>query len=200
MGKDASGVNVRPPWIGSPADVVEAGDVVVVMMETYVLNSQRGEGIETRLVVSNRQPGDDLARTTILAEDVGKALESLVRRGCKVILVLDGTHESPVPKTDSSATEWARSLRNQHDVITVLATTRKPIADVHVETLRPLARSILDSIRSANPRPADPLMTYDDFRGAIVQRVQELTKRTAEPMLYLPRGFEAGAPILTRKP
>ena len=166
VGKDATTERVLAALDRLAKESVEQGDLLVVMIETYVLAAPPSVKVDSRLVSSDSQTSAPLATTTIPVEVIGKALESLVRRGCRVVLVLDGTHNSPGWSSESNALEWARTLRNQSDVITILATTRRPIRDEHVERHRPLARALLESIRAANSRPSDPFMTLADLNTA----------------------------------
>ena len=196
IGGAASAARVLSVLEAAGQGPVERGDLAVVAIETHLIS----RGQDSRLVVADSRGVPPDPMTTIPTEAISAALESLVRRGCKVVVVLDGVHEAPGGAWESDAVEWARRFRNDHDVITVLATTRRPIRDEHVGIHRPLAQAILDSIQSPRRRPDDPLMSLADFRKVVLDGVQRLTLRKGEPMVYIPKGIDPGFPFLTRKP
>jgi WD40 repeat protein len=195
IGKSATAANVLDALKTLTKDPVEDGDVIVVVIETYVLT----EGLNSRLVVSDTKGLPPDPSTMIPAEAISAALEPLVAQGRKVIVVLDGSHEAPGKGLKSEVVEWVRSLRNQYKIITVVATTRRPIRNPFVGDHRPLAESILDSIQWVGLQPDNPLMSLADFRLAIIEKVRKLTRETGEPAVYIPEGTNAGVPILNRK-
>ncbi len=196
VGGAASAEKVLSSLESAAKGPIERGDLAVVVIETHLVT----RGQDSRLAVADSRGVPPDPMTTVPAESISAALESLVRRGCKVVLVLDGVHESPGGAWQSDAVEWARRLRNDHDVITVLATTRRPIRDEHVGVHRPLAQAILDSIQAPRRRLDDPLLSLADFRKVVLDGVQKLTLRKGEPMVYIPAGIDPGFPFLTRKP
>ena len=174
-------------------------DVIAVVIETYVL----AEGLNSRLVVSDTKGLPPDPSTMPLgrgpsARRLGAARRSQEPQGHRR---LDGSHEARrrLGCKKSEVVEWVRTLRNQYKVITVVATTRKPIRDRYVALHRPLAESILDSIRWTGIQPDNALMSLADFRQAIIAKVRNLTKESGEPAVYIPEGTNSGSPILNRK-
>ena len=194
VGEGATGKKILAALELAEGGPIGPDDLVVVVIETYVLTAPAGSGLESRLAVADSRGAPPAKETTIPAEAVSTALEGLVRKGCRVVLVLDGAHRAPGPGWTSNVVEWARELRNHRDVITVLATIGRPIGDEHVSSNRPLARSLLEStgLRSS--------LSLAELRSVVFEGVQRLTRREGEPEIYIPRGIDAGAPILGRRP
>ncbi len=176
---------------------VERGDMAVVLIESHVL---RFDG-KTQIAVADSQgvpPAPALS-----AETVAQKLGSIVRSGCKVVVVLDGVHEGPVGRAwDPDVVEWIRTLRNEHDVITIVASTRRPSRDYRPANHRVLAQAVFESTRAARPRSSDGLrvLTLADFRKAVLDGVVRLTQGRGEAACYIPEGITAGLPFLDAAP
>ena len=201
VGPTSTAKNVLQALDDAASGPIQQGDLAVVLIESHVLNL----GSATSVIASDTQANP--IQGGIPAEAISTALESLVSRGCKVLVVLDGVHPTQAKDVGGQAdvVEWVRQLRNQHYVITAVASTRGPV-EIKGAGNRPLAQAILDAPQKAPRRPTKTpnddraLITLADLRQAVVERVQALTAQRGEPQFYIPTGINAGLPILGRKP
>ncbi len=180
---------------------VEPGDMAVVVVETHVVRHNRVSWLaaaDTRAL-----PGEG----AVSADTVSATLGSLVRQGCRVVLVLDCVHEAPAGRTleekwDTDITEWVKSLYNEHDVITLVASLRHPVPDSSQRN-RALAQAILRSVSADRPRSRSgksDVLSLADFRGAVITEMRRSTQMRAEPDCFIPVAFPAGVPLLSTKP
>jgi hypothetical protein len=172
------------------------GDQVMVLLESHLLTNGPdhlllGEDAGTGLPPANALSADELA----------DSLGSLTSAGCRVILLVDGVHESAPESWNNRMGEWFRLLVRQN-VITFVASNHGP-------SRRGLghgafAQAVLDS-RTARgqARPwVDPgaRFTLDDFQTTVVRRVLELSKRKQNAFCYVPETLPRNAPFLDARP
>lgn len=176
---------------------VKPGDVAVVVIETHVVRHNRVSWLAASDTLD--LPGE----RAVSADTVSATLGSLVRQGCRVLLVLDGVHEAPAgrgPKEgwDTDLMEWVKTLYNEHDVITLVASLRHPLPDMNQRN-RVLAQAILGSVSADRPGKSD-VLSLADFRAGVISEMRRLTQRRADPDCFIPVAFPAGVPLLSTKP
>lgn len=177
------------------------GDMVLFMVESHVLTCDQG-GFLAGADVGPGLPPVPAVPTAEFTDSLAR----LADYGCRVILMVDGVHETTPPEWHSRVNDWARQLWKRNVVAFVAssqgpsqrirfpATTRHgAFAQGILESLDAPARSRL-WVASANP------LTLRDFQEAIVQRVQDLTSRQQVPACYVPETIPSRMAILSSQP
>lgn len=170
---------------------VKRGDLMVVIVESHVLTGRR----ETRIAASGSRAG--APETMIAADALAAQLGSVARRGCKVLVLVDGLHTSAGPGWDPNLTEWARTLRNRETITTFLASSRPTIATYGSN--RVFTGAVLDSI-ARRSQAASPLMTLAEFREVVQEAVSQFSARNQDAACFIPEGIDGRFPLLAPRP
>lgn len=192
VGRGATAERIMGALAAAVDGPARRGDLVVVVIESHVLNY----GSEAMIAASTSRgfPPKDM----VSAEAVAAALGTLARRGCKVVVLVDGVHIPPGQGWDFDLDEWARTLRNREMVTTFLASKRRPGAIY--EDRRVFTKAVLDSIAAGGPRPqpgaAPTFLTLAQFRKVVLDGVEGLSSRRQEAACFLPDGIDARFPFL----
>jgi WD40 repeat protein len=171
---------------GDGPDALGAGDTVILMLEAHVLNLDEGDYLVPTDAGSGMPPSESIS-----AAKVGERLGTLAEAGCRVLVLLDGVHEAKSPPSGwtSRASEWARDLYRKN-VIIFIASIQGPSFRASAQAHGAFAQGILDArtARAGMRRVSrhDTPLTLDDFRAAVVRRVEQLTSRRQVAELYVP--------------
>jgi len=177
------------------AEMLKAGDVVVVVLETHVL----AVGQDGLILAADTAAGNPPA-PAVPASEVADLLGRLTSYGCTAVLLLDGVHTRPAPNWTSTVAEWVRSLRRDKDVIVYLASHFGPGQRVPAQRHGAFAQAVLES-RDVAARaglrivPGAPY-SLEDLHEAIRQNVGRLTRRGQTATYYLPETIPVQLPIL----
>ena len=170
------------------------GDLLVVVVESHVLNfdgrpwiaAADGRGIPPRPSI----PADELARS----------LGEVVRRKCRVLVVVDGVHTKTSPQWDTDVNEWVRDLVNNQNVIAFVASTKGPGREVREKGHRAFALAILNSTRSRPPRWQSGPYSLNDFRAVVREEVLGLTGRQQYAECFIPEKLDGKFAIIEPQP
>jgi WD40 repeat protein len=171
------------------------GDTVVVFLEAHVV----GSGRDCVVLGTDVEPGETPA-PTVSASLLADGLGTLADYGCRVLLLVDGTHATLPKGWQSRPDDWVRELWNRN--VTVFVASNQGASRRIREQVRrgAFAQGILESLdvpRRARLRD-DPngLVTLHEFQEAVVQRVQDLTGRRQVAACYVPPTLPSALPIL----
>jgi hypothetical protein len=169
------------------------GDVLAVVIEANVLSYGR----EAMIVGSDARGRPP--RPSIPALAVSEILGRAAKRGCKVVVLLDGSHGKPAEGFDPDATDWVRQLRRDCGVIVFLASDQGTSREARAH--RAFAQAFLDSVGPGRrTRRKDGLMTLFDVRDGVSRGVQELTRRQQNAACYIPDSLDGRFPLLNPRP
>lgn len=193
FGPAAKGITLRETFRGLARTVQDPNDVLIVALESHVLI-----GAKNRFVLSNDTDASPQTADTPTAEEIGDALAEVAARGCKVLLLLDTSHEKAPAVCREGLTDFVRSL-SRRNVIVFVAANHGASRRIATRGHGAFAQAVLDVFDArARSRPwvdhARP-MSLDDFQDAVVSRVKELTGRKQFAACYIPATLSPRAPI-----
>jgi hypothetical protein len=198
VGRDTTGTLVLATLEALGRGPVEPGDMAVVILESHVLSHLH----EVRIAVAESKGMPP--KEALSADAVAEALGSLVGRGCKVLVVLDGVHENVgAGAWSADVQEWVRTLHHEHQVITFFASLRRPSQVFRPAGLRTHAQAILEAItraRTIEHADGPPIVTLYDFRKAVLAGLENMTQRRGDANLLIPDSLLGGMPLLTLHP
>ena len=190
-GPAMTGSRLRQQFREAEAEVTDPNDMLVVVLESHVLI-----GAEDRFVISPDAGADRTTAVLPTAEELADALAKVAARGCKVLLLLDTSHEKAPIECRRGLTDWVRSVSRRNVIVFVAANHG---ASRRVIGHGAFAQGILDVFDArAQARPwVDPSrpITLDDFQDAVVSRVKELTGRKQFAACYVPETISPRVPI-----
>lgn len=166
--------SVRETFLDLAKTIQDPSDSLVVLLESHVLT-----GSKDKFVIAADTPQQPQAGDTPTADEIADVLAEIAERGCKVLLLLDTSHEKSPKACQAGLIDFVRSL-SRRNVITFVAANHGVSHPVNTGR-GAFAQAILDvSNARASARPlVDPSkpMTLDDFQDAVIARVLELTSR-----------------------
>ena len=174
-------------------DQPSEGDMLVVLIEANVLSY--GREVDDRRLRRQGPPAQAVDPGVRVSEILGRA----ARRGCKVVVLLDGSHGTPADGFDPDAVDWVRQLRRDCGVIVFLASDQGPSREARAH--RAFAQAFLDSVGPGRrTRRKDGLLTLFDVRDGVSRGVQELTRRQQNAACYIPDSLDGRFPLLNPRP
>jgi WD40 repeat protein len=193
VGPNADADAIERAFNALPGGPLDAGDMLVVILETHVLAS--GSDLE----VAGADAAGEPPKPTVPGAAISEALGAVARTGCRVLVLLDGVHGAEVRGREADASEWIRHLRGERGVIVFAASKQGPSrrGDVH----RAFAQAVLASagLRGRFVR-ADEVRTLGQVRELITAEVLRLTRRVQRPECYIPDSVATGIPLLNPRP
>ena len=177
------------------------GDSVFVTIESHFVGFDRKSPGGLLAADSGIAPKPD---HLVPADRITEVLGQLADYGCKVLLIVDGLHESRPEAAQSprALSEWARALYRKN-VIALVASVHGPSQRVNSKAHGALAQGVLDSLnvqgrrRLMNPNAAGAAgLTLFDFQDAVTQNVLGLTNRQQHARCYIPETIPSQSPIL----
>lgn len=175
--------SVRDAFLDLARAVQDPSDSLVVVLESHVLT-----GSKDKFVIAADMPAKPRADDAPTADEIADVLGEVAKRGCKVFLLLDTSHENAPKECRAGLVDFVRSV-SRRNVITFVAASYG-VSHPTNNGRGAFAQAILDvSNARATARPlVDPSkpMTLDDFQDAVVSRVLELTNRKQFAACYIP--------------
>jgi hypothetical protein len=173
------------------------GDLVVVVIESHFLNTGRVR------MISAADGGGIPPFPGIPANELAMQLGEVAKYKCKVLVLLDVLHADWSKVQGRRAwyndfNDWVRELRDDHNVITFVASNSGPSQHVTDRGHRAFAQAVLDSVRQ--PSLKDGPYLLDDFRDLVIEGVLNLTGRQQQAACYVPGGITGQFPILNPRP
>ena len=180
---------------------LRAGDTVFLVLETHVLNLSSVNSLVLGIDSSDRPD----ANSSVPSLAITERLDEVASQGCLVVLLLDGLHDlghfpdqSPIFLHD-----WIRAL-TKRGVIVLLASKQAPSERVEGYGLGAFAQAVLDSVtvagQSGPQTSPGSSPTLDDFKSAVLGRVQELTERRQFAGVYTPEELQRAGRIRIFEP
>jgi hypothetical protein len=164
------------------------GDLLVLVIETHFLNF----GTDRRLVVAD---GVSIPpKPAIAADELAQSLGVLAARGCKVLVLLDGVHTASSKDWDTDVSEWVRNLRDDHNVVTFVASKSGPSEVVFEQGHGAFAQAILLSIKPTQGKQG--VYSLNDFGDVVIDWVLRLTQRRQQAGCYVPETISGQFPII----
>jgi len=180
---------------------LRAGDTVFLVLETHVLNLSSVNSLVLGIDSSDRPD----ANSSVPSLAITERLDEVASQGCLVVLLLDGLHDlghfpgqSPIFLHD-----WIRAL-TKRGMIVLLASKQAPSERVEGYGLGAFAQAVLDSVtvagQSGPQTSPGSSPTLDDFKSAVLGRVQELTERRQFAGVYTPEELQRAGRIRIFEP
>ncbi|MDB5351610.1 MAG: repeat-containing protein [Planctomycetota bacterium] len=193
FGPEAKGKTLRQTIQAMAKEIQDPNDMLVVVLESHVLT-----GAKDRFVIATDTGPEPSKAETPTAEEIGDALAEVASKGCKVLLLLDTSHEKAPAECREGLTDFVRSL-SKRNVITFVAANHGVSRRLAPRGHGAFAQAILEVFDArATSRPlvdsARP-MTLDDFQDAVISRVKELTSRKQFAACYIPETLSPRVPI-----
>ena len=184
-------------------DQLGRDDLIVVVVESH-FDTRGGRGILLTVDTSNGPAPGPL----IMADELGAALGEIAASGCKVVLLLDVVHKALDEEDADTLKAWIRALRDQHSVITFLASRTRPSEPTLVNGQptfprfrhRLFAQSVLDSTdprRQTRGRINEQgCYSLHGFQEAVREIIRELTQDQMDSACTIPELISEGFSLL----
>ena len=166
---------------------LQKGDVVAVIVDSHVLNSDDSAIIVGSDTDPERKRPDPSVRTKDLSDLMGR----LTDYGCRVVLFLDGVHSLSERGFTSDVKPWVRELQSDRRVITFVASKEGPseVDDRAGHGLFALGVTQAFKVVVAAEKAQDDPYTLDEFATAMIEMVSNLSGRRQHAFCYIPRGI-----------
>jgi hypothetical protein len=169
------------------AGQLQKGDVVAVIVDSHVLNSDDS----TIIVGSDTDPERKRPDPSVRTKDLSDLMGRLTDYGCRVVLFLDGVHGPSERGFTSDVKPWVRELQSERRVITFVASKEGPseVDDRAGHGLFALGVTQAFNVVVAAEKAQDEPYTLDEFATAMIQLVSNLSGRRQHAFCYIPRGI-----------
>jgi hypothetical protein len=179
------------------AEQLGPDDTLMVMLESHYV----GKDANGYFVGNDAGPGFPPAEG-ISARALAELLESVASGGSRVVVLVDAVHPATPAEWGRGFREWVRGL-SRRGVVTFVASNSGPGQRYAVASRGAFAEGVIQAPTARGQfRPwLDPAtaFTLDDFKEAVIRRVEDLTRRKQHAAGYFPetvspssRLFDAG--------
>jgi WD40 repeat protein len=180
-----------PPAMGD-------GDTLVLVVSSHVIGQGKAN---PRLITADTKPGA-LKEQGIDTEEITAVLGELVRKGCRVVTIIDGYHGDDA-RQSVGVREWAYRLDNKGVVVCLSADNNPSPVDTQADR-SPFFRALLAlGVRSSWGEEIlpDQRLTLDLFRRILTAKFDEETGSAAQPpYINTPATLDGSTPLFDPPP